>query len=70
MENVISILDMFFGRDFTERKKDLKEIDTFVEKTKNVKYSLINLLNESKNKINSMEKSYKENVMKSLNEKK
>jgi hypothetical protein len=70
MENVISILDMFFGRDFTERKKDLKEIDTFVEKTKNVKYSIINLLNDSKNKINSMEKNYKENVMKSLNEKK
>ncbi len=70
MENVISILDMFFKRDFTERKKDLKEIDKFVENIGKVKDGLINLLNENKNKINSMENSYKENIMKSLNEKK
>ena len=54
MENVISILDMFFKRDFTERKKDLKEIDKFVENIGKVKDGLINLLNENKNKINSM----------------
>ena len=70
MENVISILDMFFGRDFTERKKDLKEIDEFVEKIGQNKNSIINLLNENKNKVLLMEKSYKENVMKSLKDKK
>ena len=70
MENVISMLDMFFKRDFTERKKDLKEIDKFMENIGKVKDGLINLLNENKNKINSMENSYKENIMKSLNEKK
>ena len=70
MENVISILDMFFDRDFTERKKDLKEIDEFVEKIEKNKNSIISLLNENKNKVLLMEKSYKENVMKSLKDKK
>ena len=70
MENVISILDMFFDRDFTERKKDLKEIDEFVKKIEKNKNSIISLLNENKNKVLLMEKSYKENVMKSLKDKK
>ena len=70
MENVISILDTFFGRDFTERKKDLKEIDEFVNKTTNIRKAIESLINENKVKITSMEKTYKENVNKALSEKK
>ena len=69
MENVIGILDMFFGRDFTERKKDLKEVDQFTIAIGNVKTALLKILNESKTKISSMGKGYKENVSKSLKDK-
>jgi len=70
MENVIGILDLFFGRDFTERKKDLKEVDQFTNAIGNVKTALLKILNESKTKITSMGKGYKENVSKSLKDKK
>jgi hypothetical protein len=69
MENVIGILDLFFGRDFTERKKDLKEVDKFTDAIGNIKTALLNILNESKTKITSMGKGYKENVSKSLKDK-
>jgi predicted Zn-dependent protease with MMP-like domain len=70
MENVVAILDLFFGRDFSERKKDLKEIDEFSNKIGAIKEAIIKLLNENKNKITSMGKGYKEKVLKSLYEKK
>ena len=70
MENVVAILDLFFGRDFSERKKDLKEIDEFSNKIGAIKEAIIKLLNENKNKITSMGKGYKEKVLKSLHEKK
>jgi predicted Zn-dependent protease with MMP-like domain len=70
MENVISILDLFFGRDFTERKKDLKEVDEFNNQIEKIKNAIIKLLNDNQNKIISMGKGYKDNVLKSLKEKK
>ena len=70
MENVISILDLFFGRDFSERKKDLKEVDEFNNKIENIKNAINKLLNDNQNKITSMGKGYKDNVLKSLKDKK
>ena len=70
LDNVISLLDMFFKRDFTQRKKDSKEISEFMNKIKNY-YEKINfLIKECETKILLMGKSFKNHIIQDLKNKK
>ena len=70
LNNVIDLLDMFFRRDFSERKKDLTRIDDFKINMKYVKEGLDLLIKKNKEKAQMLEDNYIDEVIESLNSKK
>ena len=70
LNNVIDLLDMFFRRDFSERKKDLTRIDEFKINMKYVKEGLDLLIKKNKEKAQMLEDNYIDEVIESLNSKK
>ena len=70
IDGVISSLDMYFKRDFSERKKDLKKISIFESKIKDIKFEFNALLSSNENEIKSIVENYKKNVTNSLKAKK
>jgi hypothetical protein len=47
IDNVLSILDMFFGKNFEENKKDIKEINNFTNKMDELKIETKSLINSN-----------------------
>ena len=70
IDGVISSLDMYFKRDFSERKKDLKKISIFESKIKDIKFEFDILLSSNEEEIKSIVDNYKKNVANSLKVKK
>ena len=54
IDGVISSLDMYFKRDFSERKKDLKKISIFESKIKDIKFEFDILLSSNEEEIKSI----------------
>ena len=54
IDGVISSLDMYFKRDFSERKKDLKKISIFESKIKDIKFEFDILLYSNEEEIKSI----------------
>lgn len=69
-DNVINILDMFFRRNFNERKKDLKEIQNLCHKIKETGLLVNKVGKEYELLIKKIKESYKNNIKKSLISKK
>ena len=70
LNNVIELLDMFFRRDFSERIKDLTRINEFEINMKYVQKDLNSLIEKNKEKAQSLEDNYINEVIESLNSKK
>ena len=70
INNIISDLDMFFKKEFKERKKDLKGVEQFVANIKKDEDNLKNLKEENKNKILKIEINFKDHIKDSLKNKK
>ena len=54
INGVISSLDMYFKRDISERKKDLKKISIFESKIKEIKFEFDILLSSNEEEIKSI----------------
>ena len=54
INGVISSLDMYFKRDISERKKDLKKISIFESKIKEIKFEFNILLSSNEEEIKSI----------------
>ena len=54
IDGVISSLDMYFKRDISERKKDLKKISIFESKIKEIKFEFDILLSSNEEEIKSI----------------
>ena len=54
INGVISSLDMYFKRDISERKKDLKKISIFESKIKDIKFEFDILLSSNEEEIKSI----------------
>ena len=65
-DNVISMLDMFFRRNFKERKKDLKEIDNLCHKIGETSILIMEIGGYYETFIKEIKESYKNNIKKSL----
>ena len=70
IDNVISILDMFFGKNFQENKKDKKEINDFIQKMKDLKINIQALINENKNKNSELIENCKKDIISIISKKK
>ena len=70
INNIISDLDMFFKKEFKERKRDLKGVEQFIAKIKKEKENLKNLKDENKKKILNIETTFKDHIKNSLKNKK
>jgi hypothetical protein len=70
MNNIITTLDMFFRKDFKERKKDLNEVDQFLTQIKFEKEKIIKLKKENEEKILMIEKNITSHIKGSLTSKK
>ena len=70
IDNVISTLDPFFIRDFTEIQEDLKQKINFEQKMKECIENINQLKSGNNDDIEGMRKKYKENVLNSLKDKK
>ena len=70
IDNVISILDMFFGKNFQENKKDKKEINDFIQKMKDLKINIQSLINENKKKTSELIENCKKDTLYPLYQKK
>jgi len=79
-ENVISLLDMFFQRDFNERKKDLKEIqnlyneinkesENIIQSNEKIQESILKIKNNYRSKIKNSLLSNKEKLEEELKSK-
>ena len=69
INNIISDLDMFFKKDFIERKKDLKGDEQFLSNINKEKDKLQNLKDENKKKILKIEETFKNHIKDSLKSK-
>ena len=65
-DNAISMLDMFFRRNFNERKKDLKEIENLRHKIEETNILIIKIGGNYEKFIKEIKESYKNNIKKSL----
>ena len=65
-DNLINMLEMFFRRNFDERKKDLKEIDNLCHKIKETGLNINKIGKEYEQLIRKIKESYKNNIKKSL----
>ena len=70
IDNIISILDMFFGKDFQENKKNKKEIDDFIKKMNELKNNIQSLINENIKKNSELILNCKEKTLYQLYSKK
>jgi hypothetical protein len=70
MNNIITTLDMFFRKDFKERKKDIKEVNNFVTSINLEKDKIKNLKKENDEKILMIEKNIITHIKGSLTNKK
>ena len=70
IDNVLSILDMFFGKNFEENKKDIKEINNFTNKMDELKIETKSLINSNIEENIKILKSFKANTLLALYEKK
>jgi len=70
MNNIITTLDMFFRKDFKERKKDIKEVNNFVTSINLEKDKIKNLKKENDEKILMIEKNIITHIKGSLANKK
>ena len=66
MDNVIHLLDIFFRRDFQERKKDLNQINNLEKQVKRIKKYVNSLLELNENSINKIKSEYREKISNSL----
>ncbi len=66
MDNVINLLDIFFRRDFKERKKDLNQISNLEKEVKRIKKYINSLLELNENSINKIKSEYREKISNSL----
>ena len=64
--NLILKFDMFFNRDFSERKKDLNEMNVFKNETSEIIEEIQNLLNKSNDEIDKILKDYLGKIDQSL----
>ena len=69
IDNIISILDMFFGQNFKEKKKDLEEIEKFQNKMNNLKSKIHSLIENNIKDNKDMIKKFKSETLLSLYEK-
>ena len=69
MDNVIHLLDIFFRRDFQERKKDLNQINNLEKQVKRIKKYVNSLLELNENSINKIKSEYREKISNSLKKK-
>ena len=65
-ENVINLLDMFFKRDFSERKKDLNEIKNLYNWVDTMKIEIKKTITINENKIEEVKNDYKRKIKNSL----
>ena len=65
-ENVINLLDMFFERDYNERKKDLNEIQNLYKEIVKMKVEIQNSIKMNENKIEEIKSEYKNKIKSSL----
>ena len=64
--NLIIKFDMFFNRDFSERKKDLNEMSIFKNESKEIIKEIQNLIDKSDDEIDTILKDYLDKVDQSL----
>ena len=68
--NILSILDLFFGDNRGQHKKELKEIENFKQKMKNLKSQIQSLINENIEKNKNLINNLKGQILLSLYERK
>ena len=66
MNNLLSILDMFFKSDFEKRKKSSKEVEKFIKNIDNEKNRIQNLYEENEKKIEKIENNFIKYIKSSL----
>jgi hypothetical protein len=66
INEVIDLLDIFFRKDFNERKKDLKEITNINNLLKEIEEEISKLMQSNENMIKDLKKLFKKNIMSSL----
>ena len=70
MNNLISILDMFFKSDYEERKKNSKDVDKFIENIDNEKNKIDKLNEENEKQMKKIGNNFIEHIKSSLETKK
>jgi len=70
MNNIITTLDMFFRKDFKERKKDIKEVNNFITSINLEKDKIAKLKKENEEKILMIETNIVNHIKGSLKNKK
>ena len=70
IHNILSILDLFFGKNFEKKEKDIKEINNFEEKMKESKVEIQSLIKDNISKNKEIIKDFKSIILLSLYEKK